>query len=159
MQFLIRKAIGQDIDSILKLFQKEDSYNYKNLPQLFKKPEEIERTREQIIIIVNNKEKYLFVAEKDRKLVGFIHYGLGETLAGAVVKEGLFVFIYSFFVEEAFKGQGIEHELISNVNNFARQENITLVQTNLWSFDKEGILLYKKSGYTIVTHKMILQLN
>ena len=73
MEASIRKATGNDYADLCDLFAEVDAYHRDNLPQIFQKPNgpvwEVDYYHE----LITDENAGLFVAERDQKLVGFVH--------------------------------------------------------------------------------------
>ena len=81
MEINIRKASSDDYNNLCELFDEIDVLHRENLPYLFQKPEGPVREKEYFSELLTDKSVGFFVAEVDKKLVGFVHMIIKDTPA------------------------------------------------------------------------------
>lgn len=96
---------------------------------------------------LKNKNYKYYIAELNKKIIGFCYFGIEECNR----KEG---FIGEIFVLPKHRKKGIATQLIAIAENWLKDNNCTKIQISVNSRDRNALKLYQKLGF--VKQKNIL---
>lgn len=90
----------------------------------------------------DKKIHWLFVAESDNQVVGFI-----SAIKSIGCIDGFFIDITCLVVSESFQGKGVGKELLDFIENLGKTEGITNYSTSSGLHRKEAHVFYEKNNY------------
>jgi len=128
-----------------KLFSKEllELEAYKNIEKVMR------NTAKRYI---HNKKYLVFVAEKDKKLTGYICGQIKSRPNKIFNKEG---YIEDWFVDETYRNQKIGKSLFNILVNKFKKKNCTHIATDAYFINKYAINIYHKLGFMNYDLKLI----
>ncbi|HIB37935.1 GNAT family N-acetyltransferase [Mesonia sp.] len=138
MEFQVRKAIKNDMPSVLKLINELAVY---------------EREPDAVEVTVADLEKdgfgdqplfNCFVAEAEDKIVGMaLFYNRYSTWKGKTIH------LEDLIVNEDYRGKGIGMQLYKKVMQFALEENIKRVEWVVLDWNTPAVNFYKNTGASV----------
>ena len=126
----IRRATLKDKGQIIKLVKK---FYSRSSPKTVKA---WEKAYEKMI-------KLLFVAEINKKIVGFIAYSTKQNS----------IYIEDLYVSKKCRGKGVATSLIKFIDNIRKKLKKGYITGNVRRKDKPAIRFYKKTGFKIYETK------
>jgi len=90
------------------------------------------------------RDKFTFVYEKDRKLIGFIFGEVQRDKEKSIPTVG---FIEDWFVTEGFRNQKIGKQLWGKAMEFFELKKVEVVKLEAFSQNKQILKMYKKMGF------------
>ena len=154
MDFVIREAKEQDYEELLKIFDEGDLLHARALPEIFKKPDELSRSKEYIFGLINNENSVIFVAESNNQIIGLVVIVIRESPDIPIMVKRRYAYVDNISVTEKFKGFGIGKALMAEGEQWALDKKASQLELNVWDFNKEAIEFFKKLGYTSSRHNM-----
>lgn len=106
---------------------------------------DLDIVKKQIKKLTNNNKHHIIIGfenEQTRKIIGFVHAELYESL---YMDTGLN--ILGLAVDSNFQGQGIEKKLMSAIEDYALKNNISYIRLNSNVRRSEAHKFYESIGY------------
>ncbi|KRB53979.1 GNAT family N-acetyltransferase [Flavobacterium sp. Root186] len=137
----IRKIEKQDLDFIYKAIceLENETLNFKVFKEIFNEN------------ISNPKNLYL-IAENENEGLGFISFHTQNLLHHC----GLVGEIQEFFIHQKCRGQGVGCLLISEIKNFADQNNLKNIEVTTNRKRVENVAIYENLGFTLSHNKFTI---
>ena len=140
-----RPANAQDFPSIDRLTSEANFQHFQLAPQLFAEPTLTASCTSSAAFHQDEATK-MSVAELDGSVVGFVYASL-VTETRPMFQPGRYAKIDTIAVQGNFRGNGIGHKLINEIENWAQELGCTEVRLNVWSVNTRAIQLYEDLGY------------
>ena len=131
-----------------------DALHRDNLPHIFQKPEGPVREKDYFSELLADKNVGFFVAELDKKLVGFVHMIIKDTPALPIFVPRRFAILDALLVKSEFQQQGIGRMLMDTGQEWAVTRGATSIELNAYEFNQTAISFYESSGYQTYSRKM-----
>jgi len=142
---IIRNANINDERRIAILFSEENCHHYNLQPHIFNKLNENEiLPKNWLINIINDKTKYLYVAELDDKLVGLILFS-ENLIDDKLYKQKKYINIDEIIVSSHYRNKGIGKNLIEIVKQHAKKIKTESIRLEVWENNLDAITFYKKT--------------
>ncbi len=138
----IRKAVKKDLKEIGMLMKRE-----------FQKPPFNERDSINAVLKSLNfyfKTGHIYVAEKDRRIVGVVVFKTEQYWEGPVV------IIEDLAVDDKFKKQGVGKGLMDYVEDYAKKKKCKSISFSTHK-KSDAVKFYKKKGYKPEKHTIIMR--
>ena len=137
----IRKIEKQDLDFIYKAIceLENETLNFKVFKEIFNEN------------ISNPKNLYL-IAENENEGLGFISFHTQNLLHHC----GLVGEIQEFFIHQKCRSQGVGCLLISEIKNFADQNNLKSIEVTTNRKRVENVAIYENLGFTLSHNKFTI---
>lgn len=100
-----------------------------------------------IKMAMNSEDYKLFVAEEDKKVVGFIVASISETNKFNCIVEHRFLYIIDLYVDKNYRGKKIATKLIDKAFTYAREKDLDHVELSVLSENAGAQKLYEKLGF------------
>lgn len=145
----IREAKIEDKKDLIEILIQAQELNYENRPDIFKKitKKEVEN---EVIEVLNNKERKIIVAVNDRNMVcGLIIFKIKEIENHVNLKDAKILYVGKIVVDKKYQRKGIGTLLMQEINRIAKELNCNRIELNCWSFNKKAIEFYKSQGMKI----------
>ena len=144
---MIRLAEIKDIDDILKLLLQVDLVHNKIRPDLFKAPAS-KYTKEEIIGMLNDDNRPIFVYESNNKVVGYAFTIKKIVKDDNVLQDLKTLYIDDLCVDKEYRGNHIGESLYRYVLSYAKEQDYYNIELNVWELNKGAKAFYKKLGLT-----------
>ena len=154
----IRKATGDDIDALQRLYHELDRHHVELLPDVFRPVDEDARTADVVARFITDEDADYLVAERDREIVGFLNVRKGSHPPFPMFRPHDFAIIENVVVDRAHRGQGIGMDLLDAAIAWAREKGLTFVQTSVWTANDRARAFYVDRGFRPMTEKLELDL-
>jgi predicted N-acetyltransferase YhbS len=145
---IIRKGTREDMPAVLSLI--------KELAAFEKEPGAVVLTTEDLIAdgFCSNPLFYTFVAEQDNNIIGMaLFYYRYSTWKGKTIH------LEDLIVKEDKRGTGAGSALYKEVLKFGRQQGVRRVEWVVLNWNTHAIDFYKRSGATVLTDWMTVQMD
>ena len=150
---MIRLAEIKDVDDILKLLLQIDLVHNKLRPDLFKAPA-YKYTKEEIIDMLNDDNRPIFVYEANNKVVGYAFTIKKIVKDDNVLQDLKTLYIDDLCVDENNRGMGIGKSLYEYVLNYAKANDYYNITLNVWNNNDNAIRFYESIGMSYQKYTM-----
>lgn len=99
-------------------------------------------------------EQYIYVAEEDGKIVGFITGEIFKKKVWYTVQLGS---INNLYIIEKYRNNGIGKKLMQTMINALKEKGITNIELNTFSSNVDAIKFYEKLGFKKANLQMLYQ--
>jgi RimJ/RimL family protein N-acetyltransferase len=140
---IIREINVEDAENFINLIKEVEAKTDFMLMGAGERKTTPEQQRKQLERIEQQSNSTIFVAEEERKLVGYL-----VAMGGTVKKTKHSAYIVIGILEE-FRGKGIGTGLFQNLEQWALKNNISRLELTVVTENNAGVALYKKSGFEI----------
>ncbi|GAB4472395.1 MAG: GNAT family N-acetyltransferase [Anaerolineales bacterium] len=159
MDINIRNAIATDYPALCELFEEVDALHRVNLPHLFQKPHGSAREMAEFLELITDENVGLFIAERDDKLLGFVHVIVREAPPIPIFVLRRYAVIDNLGVKSEYRRHGIGQMLMSTAQKWALAKGATAIELNVYEFNQTAIAFYHRLGYEDLSRKMIKRLD
>lgn len=147
MMVTIREITKMDADALLHLRRQLDAETSFMLLEPEERTTTVEDEHIRIAEVLQKENQMIFVAEQNRKLVGYLSAiggGFRRNRHSAYIVVGIL---------QAFVGQGIGTQLFTAMENWARQQGLHRLELTVMIHNERGVNLYQKMGFEIEGRK------
>jgi len=157
MNLKIREANNNDYNEVYKITMEVHKLHLKNRPDVYL---DIDNPlgKEYFNDLLNSiNTKVFLVEDTDRKEL--MAYSIIQimTTKNPIYIPKTFVYVNDFCVKSNFKRNGIGKLLFSHIVDYAKTENATSLQLNVWEFNKDAIKFYEQLGMS--TRNRVMEFN
>jgi len=158
----IRKATKKDIESLVKIWiefeNSQDKYKsakqIKEFEAMGKNPENW--MRKELLRILKLKKSEIFVAELDKKIVGYSSISIGSKSPIEKIKR--FGRIHYIYVHSKFRKKGIGLALMKEAKKWFKKQKVKYISLAVMHNNSKAKNLYKKFGFVNKTISMVAKL-
>ena len=93
---------------------------------------------------LNPKEAIIFVAEDNKKLIGYIYGRIEKKPKMVLDRVGM---IEDWFVQEKYRGKGIGEKLWNELMNWFKKKKCNCLEVDAYITNKKAIKIYHKLGF------------
>jgi ribosomal protein S18 acetylase RimI-like enzyme len=154
MEINVRKAASADYGALCELFDEVDALHRKNLPQVFKKPNGPVRDYDYYLGLITDETVGLFVAERGKQLLGFVHVIIRQSPPIPVLVSRCYASIDSIGVKAESQNRGIGRTLSETATEWAIARGACAIELNVYNFNQTAIAFYQSLGYETISRKM-----
>lgn len=149
---IIRMAEESDIPQIEELLYQVHKVHSEKRPDLFT-PGSKKYTTDELMVILNDKEKPVYVADEDGNILGYAFCVYQKHYSNSV---NLYTSLYidDLCVSEKARGQKIGTQLYNFVLDIAKQNGCHNLTLNVWSCNEGAKRFYEKCGLKIQKYCM-----
>ena len=141
---IIRRANKNDVPFLNKLLIQVCSVHSEGRPDLFKRGAK-KYTDNELIALLSDENKPIFVAENNGEVVGYCFCEL-QPRGGNIFHDRTTLYVDDLCVDEACRRQGIGERLYRYVVEFAKSKGCYDITLNVWSLNEKAIAFYEKLG-------------
>jgi GNAT superfamily N-acetyltransferase len=138
MHYTIRKAIVEDINTIIELCIEHAAYEQANYNPSGK------AEKLAAMLFCSNPELYCIVAECESKVIGYTTFSKECSTWNAAY----YTYMDCLFLKGAYRGFGIGEALVNKVIEHSKQNNTNHIEWQTPSFNKRAIKFYERIGAT-----------
>jgi len=156
--FVIRRANGEDISSIVSLSDQKRRFYEKANPQFWKRAENAnELQRQWFTTILDNPNYFIYVADNKTQIDGFI---IGQNINAPAVYNpgGMTLMIDDFCVASPELWETVGYKLLITVSNEGKKNGAVQVLIVSGFHDQEKGLFLKKQGLYVVSEWYVKQI-
>ncbi len=143
---IIRRAEEKDLNRLNDLLFQVLNVHHNGRPDLFKSGAK-KYTDEELLQIINNDKKPIFVAtdEKD-KVMGYAFCIIIQNENDNILTDIKTLYIDDLCVDENVRGKHIGKSIYEYVTKYAKENGFYNVTLNVWSCNKSAMKFYEKCG-------------
>ena len=142
---IIRRAKESDINAINRLLCQVLMVHHNGRPDIFK-PNCKKYTDEELLEIIADDERPIFVAEDEGEVKGYSFCVIQQHKDSNILTDIKTLYIDDLCVDETARGQHIGKELYEYVLDFAKKEGFYNLTLNVWSCNESALKFYEKMG-------------
>ncbi len=144
---VIRKAVKQDIPQIEELLYQVQKVHSDKRPDIFK-PGGKKYTTEELLHILEDNSKPIYVATEDSKIYGYVFciFKQHETSSMTNIKT---LYIDDLCVTESARGKKTGLAIYNYVLGIAKQSGCYNVTLNVWACNEGAMKFYDKCGLEV----------
>ena len=141
----IRRAEYKDLDDINNLLRQVLTIHHKGRPDVFKDGVK-KYTDEELLLIIKDATKPIFVADYDNRVVGYAFCVFQQHIDNNILTDIKTLYIDDLCVDENYRGRHIGKELYEYVIAFAKEQGFYNLTLNVWSCNESAMKFYEKLG-------------
>ena len=148
-QFLIRRALKEDIPALLQLLVQVNLVHHLGRPDLFRRATKY--GPDELAALLRREDKPVFVGQDgEGRILGHAFCALLETPADDRLLEPVkTLYIDDICVDESARGRRVGTALCRRVLAFARAEGCHNVTLNVWACNPGALRFYERMGFGI----------
>ena len=150
----IRQAKEKDIPEILNLLSQVLEVHAVIRPDLFVSGTR-KYTEQEIREILTDRNRPIFVADEDGKVVGYCFCILQHVENSNSQRDSRTLYVDDICVDEASRGKHIGRQLTDFVTAFARETGCYDITLNVWEGNDAALAFYRRNGFTV--RKMLME--
>ena len=150
----VRQATANDYDDLCELYDEIDTLHRVNLPYIFKKSNGSPREKDYYLGVIADENVGFFVAEVDKKLVGFIHILVRDTPVFPILIHQHYAVIDGMAIKSEFQNRGLGRILMEKTQEWAITKGAEFIELNVYEFNKNAISFYERLGYQTSSRRM-----
>jgi len=154
MDFTIRKATIRDYEALARLYTDLNILHSKGAPDIFVTFKETPQNLEFVGAILKNKDAVLFVAQSGGEIIGLIQANIMKSPDIPVFVKRKYIHIEDICVEKKYRQSSVGKRLMESVEKWALSKGISVIDLNVWDFNKNAMFFFKSIGYTPERHYM-----
>lgn len=141
MTIKIRKARRGDVKEVIRLSDELSEHLYKTTK---KRIISVQRNESRLLDKKIRGERFLFVAEDSKKILGFL---VGHTIDTSFYMLGM---IDDIYISKEARGLGIGSKLIKRFNTECKKKGVKTVFVITPEKNKDAVNFYKSNGFRIM---------
>ena len=146
LKLKIRKMERKDISGVVELLKQVETIHHMGRPDLFKS-NSVKYNENEIDSILDEKDKYVFVAVDDKdKVIGYAFCVLKQFLNDNVLTDIKTLYIDDLCVDEDVRGKRIGQKIYEEVKEFAKLNGCYNITLNVWCCNPLAMEFYEKLG-------------
>lgn len=145
---MIRRAKEEDIPYLNKLLYQVHKVHFETRPDLFKE-ETKKYTDNELIQLIHNEIKPIFVYESDNIILGYAFCVHEQHINDNNLTDIKTLYIDDLCVDENYRGKHIGTKLYEYVLDYARKEGCYEVTLNVWADNTNALKFYESIGLRI----------
>lgn len=147
MQVSVRLATMLDLDQVAQVFKEENRFHAELLPELFQVTDPI-ITVEWFEGILVDREKALYVAEAEGgRVIGVLLIEVQTSPNDPIFRPRRYAVVDEVAVLEEYRGQGVGRALMNQAHQWARDQEVSEVELQVWEKNPGAITFYRQLGY------------
>jgi ribosomal protein S18 acetylase RimI-like enzyme len=158
MEVRIRTAVAADLDAVLTLLKELDESHVLLEPSLLQPFSDPPRPSEWLLARFSDPSEACFVAEKRKKIVGFVWSKSQPPPAIPAFIQQPLQLIGDLVVEASQRRRGIGLSLLNRALEWGRARGLTQVQLTVFEKNREARAFYEKLGFRPLSVVLLKQL-
>lgn len=145
MSYLVRRAVGKDIPSLMELLKQVNKVHYDGRPDLFKL--ETKYSPGELSKIIADNDTPVFVCEGEGgKVLGHGFCVMQRPENTRLLTDILTLYIDDICVDESARGMHVGEAIYEHIIEYARSKGCYNVTLNVWSCNPGAMKFYEKMG-------------
>jgi ribosomal protein S18 acetylase RimI-like enzyme len=145
MSYLVRRAVGKDIPSLMELLKQVNKVHYDGRPDLFKL--ETKYSPDELSKIIADNDTPVFVCEGEGgKVLGHGFCVMQRPENTRLLTDILTLYIDDICVDESARGMHVGEAIYEHIIEYARSKDCYNVTLNVWSCNPGAMKFYEKMG-------------
>lgn len=153
----IRFAKETELEQINKLRKQVNDLHVKGKPEIFKAGFS-EELKNYVYDVFYNERKKIVVCDCDGIIAGFAILNHISKPESPFSYARDFLDIDEFCVDVHYRRQGIATQMIQYIQDYAKNEDFTRIELNMWEFNQEALAFYESIGFTTYRRYMEMKL-
>ena len=153
----IRFAKETELEQINKLRKQVNDLHVKGKPEIFKSGFS-EELKNYVYDVFYNERKKIVVCDCDGIIAGFAILNHISKPESPFSYARDFLDIDEFCVDVHYRRQGIATQMIQYIQDYAKNEDFTRIELNMWEFNQEALAFYESIGFTTYRRFMEIKL-
>ena len=141
----IRSAKKSDIPDLLRLLRQILQLHHEGRPDLFK-PQAEKYNEVELLNLLKDETRPIFVAVEDRRVVGYIFCVLRRLENNSIMTDILTLHIDDLCIDETMRGHGLGTRLLQYAKDFAASKGCYNLTLNVWALNENALRFYEKNG-------------
>lgn len=137
----IDKATINDYDEINRLTKEIAQFHKEIMPERFKDILVKDYDKDTFLEEVNNPSDLWLVARDGDKVVGTLLVYITSDSTNTI-----FAYIDNLMVDKDYQSKGVGSKLYLEACNFAKEQNVNLLQLDVWADNKNALQFYQNHG-------------
>ena len=159
----IRRAIEQDMDTLLSLYDEFHRFHVQGVPDRLRAPDSSTPTeraalRKVLSALLYREDAALFVALVGKQVVGLAEVYMRQDEAHPLRVAHRFGYLQSLIVSASFRAQGLGRLLVEAAQQWARERGATEMQLDIWEFAAGPLHFYERLGYRTLKRHLVIDL-
>lgn len=145
MSYLVRRAVGKDIPSLMELLKQVNKVHYDGRPDLFKL--ETKYSPDELSKIIADNDTPVFVCEGEGgKVLGHGFCVMQRPENTRLLTDILTLYIDDICVDESARGMHVGEAIYEHIIEYACSKGCYNVTLNVWSCNPDAMKFYEKMG-------------
>ena len=157
MNLQIRQAVQSDIPAIQSLLLQVEKIHCDGRPDIFKDGG-VKFTNEQLAQLLCDPTRPIFCAVNDGQVVGYVFCIITEIKGDPMLRDAKTLHLEDVCVDESCRGGGVSSLLVEYVKTYARENDFTRIDLDVWEFNDRAREFYEKHGFGVQKRRMDLVL-
>ena len=154
MSYLVRRAVGKDIPSLMELLKQVNKVHYDGRPDLFKL--ETKYSSDELSKIIADNDTPVFVCEnEDGKILGHGFCVMQRPENTRLLTDILTLYIDDICVDEGARGRHIGKALYEHIVCYGREQGFYNITLNVWTCNPSALSFYEAMG--LVPQKICME--
>ena len=145
MNIEISRAARTDADEILKLLSQVLQIHHNGRPDIFKTGA-TKYTRDELIEIISDDEKPVFVAKSGIRMLGYAFCIIKVTESDNILNDMKTLYIDDLCVDENERGSGVGRALYEHAKAYAKELGCYNLTLNVWECNEGAKSFYEAMG-------------
>jgi len=151
----VRRAVMDDVEKIMPLLSSVAQLHADGRKDVFRSPITTHYSESEIKSFVENGELNIFVSTNEaNELTGVLLCRLFISTNHNILQDSRTLWIEDTCVRESHRKEGYGKMLLDFAKNFAKENNCSRVELNVWSFNKSAHDFYVSQGMMKQRHTM-----
>ena len=152
---LVRWADQSELTRINELRKQVNDLHVEGNPQVFK-PGFSQQLQDQIYDVWEDPSRNIAVAEDEGRLVAFAILEQVNRPESLKRFGEAYLTIHEFCVDKACRRKGAGRALMGFIRDYAREQNLSRVELNMWEFNRDALAFYEAEGFA--TYRRYMEL-
>lgn len=158
MKPTVRRACPSDTERLLDLLMQVEEVHRQGRPDLFR-VNGTKFTPTELIEIIADDSRPVFVAELDGKVVGYVFCIVSEIKDSTMLFDMKTVHFEDVCVDETCRGMGIGGLLMEYVTEWAKANGCNRMDLDVWEFNEGARRFYERYGFATQKRRMDMWLD
>ena len=157
MNLQIRQAVQSDIPALQSLLLQVEAIHYAGRPDIFRDGG-VKFTNEQLAQLLCDPTRPIFCAVNDGQVVGYVFCIIAEIKNDPMLRDAKTLHLEDVCVDESCRDGGVGSRLMEYVKTYARENDFTRIDLDVWEFNDSAREFYEKHGFGVQKLRMDLVL-
>ncbi|MBO0791642.1 MAG: GNAT family N-acetyltransferase [Ktedonobacteraceae bacterium] len=159
--FAIRPATHQDIDGLISLYAEFHEFHVTGVPDRLRKPDTYDEAtlRSTLLEIIQQDDAQIFVADHEGKLVALAEVYLRQDEPQPLTVAHRYGYLQSLIVSAPFRKAGLGKQLAATAHQWAKDQQATEMQVEIWEFTEGPLHFYEALGYRTLRRHLVTDLH
>ncbi len=158
MKPIVRRATPNDTERLLDLLLQVEDVHQKGRPDLFR-VHGSKFTISELLEIIADDTRPVFVAELENKVVGYIFGVIIETKGSTMLFDMKTIHLEDVCIDETCRGMGIGSVLMEYVTEWAKSNGCNRMDLDVWEFNDGARRFYERYGFKTQKRRMDMWLD